>query len=179
MFTKLDKKQLAFIYNNYMVKDFPPDELKPLSHIVRMMDQNLCTAFAEKNGEEVLSYFTLCRHSGVALVDYLAVNAKCRGQGIGSRTLSYLKEVAEGDAILVECENPDFAPSQEERIVRLRRIKFYVSAGFVLSDVRSKLFDVEYVILTYPKSDSVRKGLSDIYKQMLSDIAFKTKLEIY
>ena len=80
---------------------------------------------------------------------------------------------------MVECENPDFAPSQEERIVRLRRIKFYVSAGFVLSDVRSKLFDVEYVILTYPKSDSVRKGLSDIYKQMLSDTAFKTKLEIY
>ncbi len=179
MFTKLDKKQLAFIYNNYMVKDFPPDELKPLSHIERMMDQNLCTAFAEDNGEEVLSYFTLCRHSGVALVDYLAVNPKHRGQGIGSKTLSYLKEVACDDTVLVECENPEFATSQEERIIRQRRINFYLAAGFSLSGVCSKLFDVEYVILTYPKSDSARKGLADIYKQMLSDTAFKTKLEIY
>ena len=179
MFAKLDKKELSFIYNKYMVNDFPPDELKPLSHIERMMDQNLCTAHAMKSGDQVLSYFTLCRHSGVALVDYLAINPEYRGQGLGSKTLAHLKEVAAGDTVLVECENPDFAPSQEERTIRQRRINFYLAAGFCLSGVRSKLFDVEYVILTYPKSDSADKGLSDIYKQMLSDAAFKTKLEIY
>lgn len=179
MFTKLDKKELSFIYNKYMVNDFPPDELKPLSHIERMMDQNLCTAHCLKKEGEVLSYFTLCRHSGIVLVDYLAVNPNFRGQGLGGKTLAYLKEIAEHDTILVECENPDFASSSEERTIRERRINFYLKAGFCLSDVRSKLFDVEYVILTFPESDCADKGLADIYKQMLTDTAFKTKLEIY
>ena len=34
---KLDREEIGQVYQAYMKKDFPPDELKPLSHIVRSM----------------------------------------------------------------------------------------------------------------------------------------------
>lgn len=179
MFLELDKTKVEYIYNEYMTVDFPPDELKPLSHMYKMMDEGVCRAFAFFEGDEMLSYFFLCEQDGFSLVDYLAVNPQKRGQGIGTKTLNKLKEVAADKVILVECEDVDFSPSADEKKTRERRIAFYERAGFKLSDIRSKLFGVRYVILTFPADASdAENGFCKVYKKMLGEEMFNNHFEI-
>lgn len=168
--TLLNKEQIEYVYNTFMVYDFPPDELKPLPHLLRMVDEGLCTYYALIDGEEVLSYFGLCVKEGFALVDYLAVNPKYRGKGIGTKTLEYLKERAGENSIIIECENPAAADTEKERNTRKRRIAFYTRSGFVRTDVKARLFGVNYVLLCHPATEShTKRGYETVYRAMLGD----------
>ena len=169
MFVRQNLEQITFIYNNYMVFDFPKDELKPLAHILSMVKDGTCTFYALKKDKEVLSYFSLCENGEGVLVDYLAVNEKLRGQGIGTKTLEFLKSVAKNRYIIVECEDDKFALDSQDKMNRLRRIEFYKRAGFVLSGVTSNLFGVDYTVLTYPKTNSkkAKELYSAVYLRML------------
>ena len=48
----LTEREIAEIYNTYMKQDFPPNELKPLSHILRSMEKGygFCLGLHEKAG---------------------------------------------------------------------------------------------------------------------------------
>ncbi len=168
MFKTLNSTQIEYIYNTFMVNDFPPDELKPLNLLLKMVENGLCTYYALFSGEEVLSYFGLCVKDGYALVDYLAVNPKYRGAGIGTKTLTYLKQAAKDNIILVECEDTAAASTPAELNTRIRRIAFYERAGFKLRGVKSKLFGVDYLLLTYPeKANNPKEGYKTVYLSML------------
>ena len=180
MLTLLNEKQIEYIYNTYMVVDFPPDELKPLAHLLRMVEEGLCTYYALFRGGEVLSYFGLCVKDGFALVDYLAVNPEKRGQGIGSETLELLKEAAGDNTILIECEDISATQDEAEKTIRTRRINFYKRSDFILTGVKANLFGVDYVLLTYPeKSDSVtRLGYETVYRAMLGDETYNKFMKL-
>ncbi len=168
MFKTLNTSEIEYIYNTFMVKDFPPDELKPLNLLLKMVENGLCTYYALFSGQEVLSYFGLCVKGGYALVDYLAVNPNYRGQGIGTKTLTYLKQAAKNNIILVECEDTAAAPNSAELSIRNRRIAFYERAGFKLCGVKSKLFGVDYLLLTYPENaKNPKEGYKTVYLSML------------
>ena len=51
MLTLLNQEEIIAIYNKYMVKDFPPDELKPLSSILDMLSRGIyaCYGIFEDN----------------------------------------------------------------------------------------------------------------------------------
>ena len=38
MFKTLNTSEIEYIYNTFMVKDFPPDELKPLKLLLKMVE---------------------------------------------------------------------------------------------------------------------------------------------
>ena len=173
MMSLLNKEQIEYIYNTFMVYDFPPDELKPLAHLLKMVEEGLCTYYALFSGEEVLSYFGLCVKDGFALVDYLAVNPKYRGKGIGSETLKHLKEAAGDNRILIECEEIEKAETPEDVSIRKRRISFYTRAGFLLTDEKANLFGVDYCLLTYPQNPvGVKLGYETVYRAMLGDALY-------
>ena len=181
MFEIQNTQQITEIYNKYMVLDFPKDELKPLSHILSMVEDDTCTFYAFKKDNEVLSYFSVCKNGGGLLVDYLAVNERYRGQGIGSKTLEFLKSIAQNKYIIIECEAEDKATNQKERETRLRRIALYERAGFIKSGISSNLFGVDYIILTYPAGLSrgqIKELYSIIYLRMLGKSMFDKFMRI-
>ncbi len=180
MLTVLNTEQIEYIYNTYMVVDFPPDELKPLNHLLRMVEEGLCTYYALSSGGEVLSYFGLCVKDGYALVDYLAVNPEKRGQGIGSETLKHLKEAAGDNTILIECEDTAATTDSAEKTIRTRRINFYLRAGFTLTEAKAKLFGVDYVLLTFPErsGEDTKFGYETVYRAMLGDEMYNKFMEI-
>ena len=180
MLTLLKKHQIEYIYKTYMVVDFPPDELKPLAHLLRMVEEGLCTYYALFDGSEVLSYFGLCVKDGFALVDYLAVNPEKRGRGIGSETLKLLKEAAGDNTILIECEDIAATEDEAEKIIRTRRINFYLRSGFTKTTAKAKLFGVDYVLLTYPeKSEAETKlGYETVYRAMLGDEMYNKYMKL-
>lgn len=180
MFSILAKRQIEYVYNTYMVFDFPPDELKPLKSILKMVDDGLCTYYALFNEcGEVLSYFGLCVKNGYALVDYLAVNPGFRGQGIGTKTLNFLKETAKDKTILIECENANSTNDPIEQQTRKRRVSFYERSGFKDSKVRARLFGVDYLLLTYPEDVSgAKSGYSEVYLEMLGKELYDKYMEL-
>ena len=180
MLTPLSLDEIRYIYNTYMVVDFPQDELKPLSHIERMFSDGIYTCYAMYDGDTVLSYAYLCEYDGYVLIDYLAVNCEMRGRRIGSRLLCLLKEKLKGKTVLVECEDIDFADSLSEAEIRKRRIFFYTASGFEVSSVKTVLFGVNYVILTYPENcNTTAEGISTVYRKMLGEEKFHKHLKIY
>ena len=181
MFEIQNVQQITSIYNEYMTLDFPRDELKPLSHILSMVEDGTCTFYALRRDKEVLSYFSVCVNGNGLLVDYLAVNEKYRGQGIGTKTLEFLKGVAQNRYIIIECENEEKATDSEDKKIRLRRIAFYERAGFKRSGVSSTLFGVDYIILTCPADlsrDKVKELYSAIYLRMLGQSVFDKFMKI-
>lgn len=181
MFEVQNTQQIISIFNEYMVFDFPPDELKPLAHILSMVEDGTCTFYALRHNEEVLSYFSVCVNGQGLLVDYLAVNKKYRGQGIGTKTLEFLKSVANDKYIIIECENEEKAEDEVDRNTRLRRITFYERAAFKKSGVSSNLFGVDYIILTYPtdiSKEKVKELYGNVYLRMLGKSMFDKFMKI-
>lgn len=181
MYQIQNAQQITRIYNEYMVFDFPKDELKPLAHILSMVEDGTCTFYALKEDGRVLSYFSVCQNGNGLLVDYLAVNPELRGQGIGSRMLDFLKSIAEDKFIIIECEDVNKAESIKEQETRKRRIAFYERAGFKLAGLNANLFGVEYTILTYPTNitpQKVKELYSSVYLRMLGQSMFNKFLKI-
>ena len=176
MLTLLTKEEIISIYNKYMVKDFPPDELKPLSSILDMLSRNIYACYGIFEDNKFLAYAYLTVLDDFVLVDYLAVVPDFRGSGIGTRLLGDLKEILKEKTIIIECENPDFATDLQDKTTKIRRIEFYKQSGFILSGVSSRLFDVEYVILTYPVCNNSAFGYEKLYLQMLGQKVCSEKL---
>ena len=176
MLTLLNSEEIKAIYNKYMVKDFPPDELKPLSSMMDMLRRGIYDCYGLYEEENLLAYAYLTVLDDFVLVDYLAVVPELRGSGIGTKLLTELKKILKEKTIIIECENPDFATDLQDKTTKIRRIEFYKRSGFVLSGVSSRLFDVEYVILTYPVCNNSAFGYEKLYLQMLGQKVCSEKL---
>lgn len=151
----LSREQVINIYNKYMTEDFPEDELKPLSMILKSLDDGIYTCIGLEFDGEIIGYAYFVCLGSYTLLDYFAVVPDKRGQGYGSVFLNKLSDFFSSyDMILVESEDPDFAVSEEDRITRLRRLRFYTGNGFRDTGARALLFGVNYILLEPENSAS-------------------------
>lgn len=172
---KLKEEELAKIYHAQMKRDFPADELKPLSHILRSMEAGYGFSLGMYEEEELSGYavFILCEETNCALLDYFAILSDRRGMGMGHRAFSlfeaYFEEnLPEVEGLYIESERVSAAENEAQRLVRERRIAFYLSCGCRMTNLRSVLFGVDYSILYKPfrksgKEKTVRQtGEADV-----------------
>ncbi len=171
---KLNENQIAQIYQEELVFDFPQDEVKPLERLLQMLHDGIYFGYGLYENETLRGYafFVESKKENAVLLDYYAVLRGQRSGGIGSQFLSLLQaELRNFDALLLESEAIDKAKNQEEASIRTRRIAFYLRNGVRKTGVRASVFGVEYEILcldeqkTYSEQE-LRKALSDIYHQM-------------
>ena len=145
----LTQDQVKTIYNNHMVNDFPASELKPLSMILKGMEKKIfeCLGQVDEESGEILAYAVFVKNGNDYLFDYLAVISDSRNSGIGS---SFLKQIAEhykqADSVIGEVEDPVFAKDDEEKNLQERRIGFYKRNGYIDTNVRVKLFGVDFKV---------------------------------
>lgn len=172
---RLDETQTCELYESHMKRDFPANELKKLSSILRMLRAGVYDVVAAYRGNRLAAYALMyCPETGrIVLLDYLAVLPAMRGEGIGSLFLKALREHYghSADALMIECERPKSAPDEHEA---RKRIRFYTGAGARLTDVRIWLFDVEYSILVLPCCEKLEERnwaeqMLSLYRQMLPD----------
>ena len=173
----LTEREIAEIYNTYMKQDFPPNELKPLSHILRSMEKGygFCLGLHEKAGLAGYAVFVLCEETGCARLDYFAILKDRRGQGLGHLAfplfLSYFKEGLPGiEGLYIESERVLAAENETQRRIRERRIAFYRSCGCEMTKLRSVLFGVDYSVLYRPIKEAgcgaSKEALDGLYKKM-------------
>ena len=174
------------VYEDYLVKDFPADEVKPFSSIRRMTQKGLYQSWGFYEENDLAAYAFLCDdcRQRFSLLDYYAVNASLRGRGYGQRALAVLRERYRAyKGVIIESENPDFAKNEEDRRTRVRRLAFYEKCGLTDSGVRGSAFGVEYRILYAPCSGpatnkEVKAALAEIYRMLVPGDAYKKFIRI-
>lgn len=174
---KLGNKEITFLYGTYMRQDFPADELKPLSHIIKSMEEGYGFSLGLYEEERLAGYsvFILCEETKCALLDYFAILSDRRGEGLGHRAFSlfdaYFKEklpLVKG--LYIESERITAAENEKQRLTRERRIAFYQSCGCEMTDLRAVLFGVDYSVLYMRMGNPVQgaslEALDALYRKM-------------
>ncbi len=188
MIKKLNKEQIRYVYENFMTRNFPDAERKPLNMIFRSYDKGIYECYGyfdtEKSTDIPLAYaFVMKIRDGgnLYLLDYYAVAMpEMRDKGIGSSFLNELFGTLDDPELLIcEAEYPENAGDT----VKQRRVDFYLRNGFSDPGVRSRLFGVEYKVLIAceknPRTpDEVRRAYSVIYRSFLPFPLFCTQLRL-
>ena len=126
---------------------FPANEKKPFSMIRSMQKKgNSDVWYCVEKGKFAGLVITINGPDKV-LLDYLAVTAKRRGQGIGSQILKKMREQYVGKGVFLEIEIVDKAAENYEE--RKRRKQFYLSNGMTPMNVFIELFGVDMELLGF------------------------------
>lgn len=172
---KLTDSEISYIYHKYMKEDFPPDELKPLSHIIRSMEEGRGFSLGIYKDGTLVGYavFILCEEAACALLDYFAIMKEKRGGGLGHQAFSlfetyFKEELPQIGGMYVESERIDAAENEGQRLTRKRRIAFYLSCGCKMTEMRSVLFGVDYSVLykDFGAAEASLEALDTLYRGM-------------
>jgi len=181
---QLRNEDIENVYNKHMIIDFPAEELKPIDVIQKLIKRKIYICYGlYNNNKELLAYAFLATSKLYLLIDYYSVCAKYRNKGVGSEFLTILKENCKNyNGIIVEVENIECASNEAEKVVRRRRIDFYRKNGMRMTNISSKLFNVNYSIMCLCNieiDDSVIYAeLKNIYKEMIPSKFYSKYVEV-
>lgn len=161
----MDSAALSAAYQTHIPRHFPANEIRPFdggvpmpAGDVPMLDVRGLLAcgryagFGAYDGETLAGYAFFCwDEHGTALLDYLAVMEEYRCHGVGGKLLHYILSGGTSlpwNCLILEVDDPDFAPDEKELAVRNRRNAFYHRAALRETRVRVQLFDARYRIFT-------------------------------
>ena len=134
------------IYRLYQ-SAFPASEKKPFSMILSMQKKGNSDVWYCVENRKFAGLVITINGPDKVLLDYLAVAAKRRGQGIGSQILKKMREQYVGKGVFLEIEIVDKAAENYEE--RKRRKQFYLSNGMTPMNVFIELFGVDMELLGF------------------------------
>lgn len=149
MLRKIKFKEFKQLYRKNLINDFPKNERPNLKGFrKRILKGNEEVYIFEEDGIEK-GYCITDKIQEYVLVAFLAVFKEQRGKGIGTKMLKDIKDKYKSEeGILLEVEDPDSSDSEEEKIIKQRRIKFYERANFeMVKDLKIELFKVDFRIM--------------------------------
>ncbi|MCD8487622.1 GNAT family N-acetyltransferase [Geitlerinema calcuttense] len=112
------------------------------------------------------------------LLDYAAARQDCRGLGLGTAFMDFLRQYCQqrGEYLLLEVEDPKLAVDERDRHVRLRRIEFYRrSGGSLLENVPYILPPLQestptpMVLMLFP-SDRAQPPSAGLVRELIQQI---------
>lgn len=151
----------------FMEKDFPADELKPLSRILSAMENGTYECLGMRSNGKLIGYAYFVRTGNQYLLDYLAVNDKNKNRGIGSQFLRMLvPHLSSADSIIGEVEDPAFAADKDEYLLQTRRLQFYMRNGFRPTGVQVYVFGVHYLLIEMEHGKAhTDQEIRELYRQ--------------
>ena len=105
-------------------------------------------------GKKIFSFFDEKVFVGFAIIItknkicnilYLAIESELRGKGYGTQALKKISNFYKNNRIVVDVEDPDKTENKKEE--RLKRINFYLKAGFKLTNIKYLWEDEYYIIM--------------------------------
>lgn len=188
----LEIKQLQMevvreIHDKYLVNDFPPEEVKPLSLIEGLMLKGAYLCYGLYDDNRLVSYAFFCKaaEGTCILIDFLAVIKEYRSYGYGSKFLKLMKEeLKEFDGIIFEVESGKSAANQDELLICERRIDFYHRNGVRDTKYSCYFFGVDmrimYLSLIKDLEDvEIFEGLDHIYHVMYEKEVYEKNVKLY
>lgn len=149
------------IYNN----SFPDNERRPVPYMIKMLETDQSYIYLIEIEGEVAGMATVNPMTGTNFyqLDYLAIEEKYRGLGIGNDFVEFLIDMArsENRSFIVEVEQPDCEDKGDNKN---RRIDFYLKLGakeiknvyYALPDFDGKgAVPMTLLLMEYP-ADSIK-----------------------
>lgn len=143
----LTEKQLEEIEKLYL-EAFPKIERKPFHLMLKKRDEGVMELLAIEgdDGEfKGLAITVLCQD--MVLLDYFAIAASERGNGLGSEALALLKEYYADRRFILEIERTDVEAGNIGQ--RLKRKAFYLRNGMKPMPFLVNIFGTEMEVLTH------------------------------
>lgn len=185
MIKKLDAQALSHLYEAEMTATFPRAELKPLKAMLRMQAEGRydVLGYYSEDGA-LLAYACVCTAAEPVLLDYLAVVASHRGEGLGSRFLGALLAATDlYPAIMLEIEAVSDAADEDDHTMRARRQAFYERLGFIRTSTEANVFGEHYWVFdsrAHLGRHSVSEALTAIYHYMVpEEDAYENNVRIW
>ncbi|NCB93954.1 MAG: GNAT family N-acetyltransferase [Clostridia bacterium] len=187
---KLDKKELTQIYEQYVVRHFPQNEVKPLKSIYRMWEiDSYCGLgmYAQETNELVgYAFFVQVAGSDMVLLDYFAILEQHRSHGAGAAFLNEMSKYMNGfKGILLETEDILYAENDAEVQERSRRNDFYRRMGTKETGIHTKVYAVPYAVWYYSFSQNKEvdqkecvKNIEVIYHTMIPDEKYEKNVSV-
>ncbi len=181
-----DLREIRALYRERLVRDFPRSEIKPFFAIRALVRRDVYGCLTVRDGDGTVAayfFYLIDRVRGVLFVDYFAVDASRRGEGVGSEALRLLGEAFPGLDVLLEVEDPAKAGDEADEALRRRRIAFYERAGFRMTALRVLLFGVDFNVMVRSKKEpgdpAHRENLEAVYDAMFPTRFARKNAKVY
>ena len=180
-----DFAQVEALYQTRLKKDFVRKELRPLASLRRSWEHDGYDCYGLFDGDALLGYAFFVRLGKNELLDYFAIAAEHRDEGLGTVFLQMLAScLADADCAVCEVEDPERAQDEETRAQRERRLRFYLRSGFWKTELTSRVFGVDYRILEAQTgkthtADELRAIYTALYKSILPGLFFHTQFRVF
>lgn len=133
--------QIRMLY----LRAFPPAERKPFSVIMRMYRQGSADVWRILRCGRFAGFAATVNGGEMILLDYLAIEKRRRGQGIGSAAMAAMQDIYADKGFFVEIESTrEAAPNQTQRA---KRKMFYLAAGMEDLGVEAQVFGIRMELL--------------------------------
>lgn len=175
------REELRELYEADLKRAFPPEELKPLSAIERLMDKGLYTVYLlEEDGQRLGELLLLRGSDGFGLIDYLAVCEEHRNRGAGAELLRRCLKAYDGQVLLGESEAPTGDPARDGLIHR--RLGFYERNNARCAGYDCGEFGVRYKTLYWAEEnlpDSVLiRHHQELYRSQFTPETYERYIQI-
>ena len=146
---KNDENEIKKIKNLYY-SAFPKNEL---------INFDIFFSKNDFKGKKIFAFFDQTIFVGFAIIItklkisnilYLAIESELRGKGYGTQVLKNISNFYQNNRIVVDVEDPDKTEINKDE--RLKRIKFYLNAGFKLTNIKY-FWEGEYYIIMVSNGD--------------------------
>lgn len=138
--------QWAEVYVLYQ-KAFPKSEKKPFPMIRKMYKKGASDVWRFTRNGKFAGIIVTINGEKQILLDYLAVDEKQRGTGIGSEILRLMRQHYAGKGVFLEIES--VYEDCENKAERLRRKHFYEKCGMESMEVFVWLFGVKMELMSF------------------------------
>ena len=128
---------------------FPPAERIPFVILYRKAKGSNVTFFAVTQGDEFKGLVYTVWFNDIVFIFYLAVSPDARGNGIGSKILSLVKDKFPNCRLVLNIEALD--ENAENNDERIKRREFYVKNGFFGAGYYVREYSVIFEYMCYSK----------------------------
>ena len=139
-------RQWADVYTLYQ-KAFPASEKKPFSMIVKMHRKGASDVWRFTRNGKFAGIIITINGEEYILLDYLAVDQKQRGTGIGTEILQLMRSHYVGKGVFLEIES--VYEDCDNKAERIRRKHFYEKCGMTSMEVFVWLFGVKMELMGF------------------------------
>lgn len=138
-----DYKKVKELYESA----FPKCEQFPFKILVKNTKKDGVNFYSLYNDQQWAGLAYVIAYGNLAYIFYLAVDEQTRGQGLGSKILTAIKEKYKDYKLTLNMEDMDPAADNYEE--RVRRKRFYLKNGYRTLNYCLKEMGVMYRVLSY------------------------------
>ena len=163
---KLNIKQIVFVYNKSLKKEFPANERRPLTMIIVGAAKGTYECLGAFYKDKIIGYAFFVKHGDDYLWDYLAVFEKYRCKGAGAQIIKAVRNhYKTAHSVIGEVENPDCAEDNEDRNVMSRRLNFYLRNRCIDTGVKALTFGAHFIIIQLAGKKLEKAEVARLYRK--------------